>query len=153
MRRSPINPEWTEICNHMRKWERLGPDHCVRCLERMAPEEEAYFVTPPQGEGWGRKPACSRCVTDEDAREPRRRVVCGGCGRPIVVADGDRRVACSERCGQRMRRKARRQKRHECIVCRTSFRATRRDARTCSARCRMTAHRKAVLAAHICEAE
>jgi hypothetical protein len=90
---------------------------------------------------------CQRC------RPPSRRWFkahpCDTCGRPVQIEFSQRRhkhVFCCDRCGARWHNQQRNQRTRQarervCPICAQPFVGTRRDAATCSPKCRQKAYR------------
>jgi ribosomal protein S26 len=123
----------------------VRPVRCERC-GCAVPRTEVLVRSTTYG-----LVACTACV----AVPPSNRVVeCGGCGRWMTVGRWDhRRRYCTDACAAWGRRRAERARRAaatsgagegaapRCVHCGTPLGGRRRDARHCSGRCRVAAHR------------
>jgi hypothetical protein len=122
---------------------------CEGCAESEAGDMYKYGLTLSE--------ALRSLVVDPETGErlgTQRKLVfsyCPTCSRKVVIDETKRErerrrqhIFCSEVCYQKHRNLMRRHEPHEleCQVCGESFTAKRSDARYCSARCRMRAHRQ-----------
>lgn len=126
---------------------------CSRCQRDMPrdPAKGEQFWTIRTGQEFfeppDAKPVCIGCMR-WDERGWRRQITptCPICAKPgEVVMRWRMRLYCSDACREEARRQRRRRQRSQhrltCTVCGDEFSATRTDARTCSVRCRVRAHR------------
>jgi hypothetical protein len=154
-----------ELAREARKTARW----CGCCGRELAPKEPAHFGAEIYVGMWPlrwyqvRKPAICKLLYE-------RTVLCGSCAPEWLSPDRDdvvtqlcancerhmvsrldlsdlQRTFCSDPCRQEYHNQLRKEKRTEarekvCEICGEEFTATRRDARTCSDRCKQKAYRR-----------
>ena len=140
-----------------------GVRTCGFCGRELSPKEPAYLGAKiyvgmwPLSWDYGRKPQvgkplyvdtvlCSSCAPEwlSPERDDVVMQLCAHCERPMVSPldlSALRRTFCSDRCKEAYHDQLRKEKRAEerkkvCEVCGEEFTASRRDAKTCSARCK-----------------
>jgi hypothetical protein len=146
-----------------------GVRTCGFCGRELSSKEPAYLGAKvyvgmrPLSWHYGRKPQvgkplyvdtvlCSSCAPEwlSPERDDVVMQLCAHCERPMVSPldlCALRRTFCSDRCEEAYREELREEKKAEarkkvCEVCGEEFTATRRDAKTCSARCKQKAYRQ-----------
>lgn len=164
--RSPLEEDdaWLLACE-ARKTARV----CGCCGQKLSPEKPAYFGAKvyvgmmPLFWDRVRKPCiceplyertilCGSCAPEwlSPERDDVITQLCAHCERPMVSRlelSQLRRTLCSDPCREAYFNQVRKEKRAEerkkvCEVCSEEFTATRRDTKTCSAKCKQKAYRR-----------
>ena len=167
------NPTWRSRSGDMATGDplyRRDPEVCRRCQKPFGKGEKLYVIsTHVLGQVLGGyiglystepAPVCFACLNTKRDEEDKDLVerVCLGCGRVMMIRahkwwgrysrwrvprHTNNSQWCSNRCRQRVKRRARRRHRVvQCGVCGFGFSPARKDARYCSPRCRQKAHRR-----------
>jgi len=132
----------------------IEPGRCQGCGHEFAPDEIAYVARTTRedpwsrhGYGWGHESYCADCVKGwhpswwqvAQQKQPRP---CVTCGQPMVSFGlWSAAKTCSRQCSWHRPRTHVEHEPRACEHCGEEFTPKRSDARFCSVRCRVAAHR------------
>src|SRR5829696_10012664 len=163
------SPDEEDHAQELAREAREAAKLCGCCGRKLSLEESAYFGAKVYGGMWAlyrdqvRKPQickphyertvlCGSCAPEwlSSERDDVVMQLCAHCERPMVLRlefSELQRTFCSNACRHTYHSQLRKEKRYEecekiCEVCGEVFTATRRDAKTCSARCKQKSYRQ-----------
>jgi len=116
---------------------------CWECHKELPTSGDVYYRPPKWARDLPARLVCAECRTADGMPWDVDRRPCKGCERVICFAGGGQRSAnfCSPLCRKRYTARGGHLGPMACKHCGETFQPTRDDAKYCSGRCRVAAHR------------